>query len=577
MEYVPPYGRESEGDTASYVNGDPSIGRQGSIPPAAAFEHPMREIVNVIDKSEFIPEETDLLQLTKSVRSQRLNWADDTGSVNNLSVSYDPPIAQYTLGLTLRVRVKETCTGAASIDAGAGRVQIKLMNGGNTSPGDLVAGGVCALCYDGTNFQLLNFFGLGGASGAETSYYINIPYAVDTSVTPNIVIATFSPAITSLQAGDPLLVKIANTNTGSSVLRVNALSDKNIVPNGGAPLLQGDMQVGDVVLFIFDGTNFFITPNPFVTANFTMSVPGQYADVPAALAVLKRKSISPTATVTIQIQGGTSGNPYVINPFQINHANSDRITIKGTMLAGAPIAGNFAQTGQAPAQRAADSANNIVMLRGRYGTEIRVLSSSPAAGVYAHGVQNVGPGSPTIQDMLITGPNFSGFSASYAIGRWMGVRVDQAQSIRCINVACWGLDNGYYGGSGILSATNCSACGLFGSGFFLTGGGGSFSLGGPGGCISVGNAAHGCFVNQNAFMGVTATCSCNGISGATAADCSELTFAAALAQNNGYPTVLDLNAVTLSEIVVIAGSGFVVASPLPNTYGNGYSVIVVPG
>ena len=38
-----------------YVNGDPTIGQEGSIPPAAAFEHPQREIVNLIKNATFSP------------------------------------------------------------------------------------------------------------------------------------------------------------------------------------------------------------------------------------------------------------------------------------------------------------------------------------------------------------------------------------------------------------------------------------------------------------------------------------------------------------------------------------------
>ncbi len=45
MKYNQPYGGVAD---APFVNGDPSIGRQGSIPPAEAIEYDQREIVNVI-------------------------------------------------------------------------------------------------------------------------------------------------------------------------------------------------------------------------------------------------------------------------------------------------------------------------------------------------------------------------------------------------------------------------------------------------------------------------------------------------------------------------------------------------
>ena len=88
MLYVQPYG-VSDPD-AAYINGNPSTGVQGSIPPAAAFEHPMREIVAVITKNLLTPSGTDLTQLFKATRSQRGNYAQDTGSVNAISVAYRP-------------------------------------------------------------------------------------------------------------------------------------------------------------------------------------------------------------------------------------------------------------------------------------------------------------------------------------------------------------------------------------------------------------------------------------------------------------------------------------------------------
>ena len=58
MKYVQPYGISDP--EAPYINGDPSQARMGSIPPAEAFEHPMRELVAVIDYSKLVPNGDDL-------------------------------------------------------------------------------------------------------------------------------------------------------------------------------------------------------------------------------------------------------------------------------------------------------------------------------------------------------------------------------------------------------------------------------------------------------------------------------------------------------------------------------------
>ena len=46
MKYNQPFGISDP--NGAYINGDPSAGIAGSIPPAASIEYPQREIVNLI-------------------------------------------------------------------------------------------------------------------------------------------------------------------------------------------------------------------------------------------------------------------------------------------------------------------------------------------------------------------------------------------------------------------------------------------------------------------------------------------------------------------------------------------------
>ena len=45
---------------APYINGNPTTGTMGSIPPAASIENPQREIVNFITDSGLTPTDADL-------------------------------------------------------------------------------------------------------------------------------------------------------------------------------------------------------------------------------------------------------------------------------------------------------------------------------------------------------------------------------------------------------------------------------------------------------------------------------------------------------------------------------------
>jgi len=65
MEYQEPIGAEED---ASYIDANPAAGIEGSPVPAAAIEHPMREIVEVITQAGLTPDAADLTQLWQVIR-----------------------------------------------------------------------------------------------------------------------------------------------------------------------------------------------------------------------------------------------------------------------------------------------------------------------------------------------------------------------------------------------------------------------------------------------------------------------------------------------------------------------------
>jgi hypothetical protein len=580
MKYVQPYGIADP--DAHYVNGDPSQARMGSIPPAEAFEHPMRELVAVIDYSTLVPDEDDLEQLAKSVRSQRMNYSEDTGSVNVLSVAYDPPITEYSIGLPLNVKIKNTNTGPTSIDAGAGRVPIRKPNGAETASGDLPAGGLAALVYDGTVFQMINFGGA-GAGGAGDTFLINIPYTVDTSPTPNTVIANFSPAITSLQAGTIIMVKIANTNNTFANINVNGLGLKPIYAQGGIPswpLLPGDMMTNDVLVFTYDGTAFWIYANTGINQNVTLPV-NSITQINQVFAALGRKRVSTTGSVTVKLAGGTTaGTPLVYDTavdgrFTTYHADSDRIILEGTMFAGQqqPISSNFVLSGVSPAARANDTAINLQMLRGKYASEIR-FNNDPG-GVINH----LGPGKITYKNLLLVGSNTPcqppGNETLWGINLYAG------PSAICDGVSiCASGGQGFNINGGSLECRNCYCVGCWGAGF-VCGGSGFLSFRRGGGAYS-GNQ-YGLYVGQTSTIydyGTTEqwnTSTCPGIQviynalyGAAATNGASLTLVRSSLTGNSPVDIYAVNFVFGNLTAV----GYSTISPAINTMGNNNSMIV---
>jgi hypothetical protein len=80
-------------------------------------------------------------------------------------------------------------------------------------------------------------------------------YADDTSGAANTVTVSLSPPITAYTKGMVIVSKIANTNTGATVLNAGAGSKSVVNPNGQTPAA-GDIRAGAMAAFVYDGTNF---------------------------------------------------------------------------------------------------------------------------------------------------------------------------------------------------------------------------------------------------------------------------------------------------------------------------------
>lgn len=80
-------------------------------------------------------------------------------------------------------------------------------------------------------------------------------YGVDTG-SANTVVANFTPAVTSLYPGLPLLVKIAETNTGAATLAADGQPAKSIINVDGTALSAGALRAGMIAWLAYDGTAF---------------------------------------------------------------------------------------------------------------------------------------------------------------------------------------------------------------------------------------------------------------------------------------------------------------------------------
>ena len=139
-------------------------------------------------------------------------YVDSSGSANALVVTVSSPQAvSYAAGLTLFVKVANTNTGASTINVNAlGAKSITTPAIGALSAGDLIAGAVVQLTYDGTQFQLgavgsftalrATTLAVSGATTLSSNVTINTPssgFALVVNGQSGANIASFQSAATS--------------------------------------------------------------------------------------------------------------------------------------------------------------------------------------------------------------------------------------------------------------------------------------------------------------------------------------------------------------------------------------------
>ena len=154
MKYEAPYGVSDP--NASYINGNPSTGTMGSIPPAASIENPQREVVNFIGASGLTPTDADLNQLAKAVQNGQVTTAIDGGTPNFIAITPTPAIAGLMLGMRIAIKVAHQNTGPVQINtSGLGWVPLvhadqSPLGAWEINPNQLIIAG-----FDGAKWQLL--------------------------------------------------------------------------------------------------------------------------------------------------------------------------------------------------------------------------------------------------------------------------------------------------------------------------------------------------------------------------------------------------------------------------------------
>jgi hypothetical protein len=185
-------------------------------------------------------------------------------------------------------------------------------------------------------------------TGLDQDGHGALPYATDTG-TANAYVVNLNPALTQYVNGMPIFFKATNASTGASTINVNGLGIKPIKKNITLNLVTGDIQVGQIIMVLYDGANFQLIggldahtvdgyhASATPTAN-TIAVSGSNSRLawgwkPAFRGVLVSRysssSINNSTETAIDFATANSSESYDTDSFHDLNTNSTRLTIPG--------------------------------------------------------------------------------------------------------------------------------------------------------------------------------------------------------------------------------------------------------
>lgn len=205
MQYVQPVGGLANDP---YVDANPGAGQEGSPVPAAAIEHPMRELVALITDAGLVPSGASLTQVGTAIKTllQKAGAvsAAASGTVDAITANFTPAIAALSDHLLLIVRAggANTSTTPTFTPASATIAAKTIVKGHNQAlvAGDISGAGFRAeLQYDLTldKWVLLN-----PATGVTAGLTV-----VTAASDPTFVNSSASPASTNWVRGALPLTK----------------------------------------------------------------------------------------------------------------------------------------------------------------------------------------------------------------------------------------------------------------------------------------------------------------------------------------------------------------------------------
>jgi hypothetical protein len=199
------------------------------------------------------------------VVGQTINYGQDVGTPNAYSITLNATIPAYVAGQQFTFRAINANTGSATLNVNhLGAKLIKLYRSGSLTTlasGDILAGQVVTVVYDGTQFIMTspsantvdsqNLVQASDVQKQTYTYWHNISETDSYAINP-------VPAVSSYTDGQRWCIYTGVSNTGACSLSVNGLASvpiKKMNPSGNLVDLQtGDILFGEIFEVIYSSS-----------------------------------------------------------------------------------------------------------------------------------------------------------------------------------------------------------------------------------------------------------------------------------------------------------------------------------
>lgn len=229
------------------------------------------------------------------LRSRLLSdYIVDTGAADAYAIAPSPAITAYATGQRFNFKAVNANTTASTLAVSGLASPKNIFKNGAFAlvAGDIRAGGIYEVEYDGTQFQLLSELGRPQVSQNGSEIYAATSSGNDTYA------VTIAPTFTLLN-GTQLRVKLDVANTGAATLNVNAGGALSIVKGISTALETGDLLANQVVTLEYNstGTVWQIVQTPAaLTSGITTPITTNHAHKQSAVWAQKDVSEATGAT-----------------------------------------------------------------------------------------------------------------------------------------------------------------------------------------------------------------------------------------------------------------------------------------